>query len=68
MRRPAEIWTVSRATGRPRELPFDVRQKMLRRSRRRSTIHRMTNDGLWIALLAGGGILVLAEVIVAVRA
>jgi hypothetical protein len=25
----------------------------------------MTSDGLWIALLAGGGILVLAEVIVA---
>ncbi|MEA2654691.1 MAG: hypothetical protein QOI23_56 [Chloroflexota bacterium] len=64
MRRPAEIWTVSRATGR-RELPFDVRQRMLRRSRRRSTIHRMTSDGLWIALLTGGGILVLAEVIVA---
>jgi hypothetical protein len=64
MRRPAEIWTVSRATGR-RELPFDVRQRMLRRSRRRSTIHRMTSDGLWIALLAGGGIFVLAEVIVA---
>jgi hypothetical protein len=36
---------------------------MLRRTRRQIIIHRLTDDALWIALLATVGILVATELI-----
>ncbi len=47
------------------ETPFAVRLRMLRRSRRRSTIQRMTDNVLWVAVFAVVGIIVATELIVA---
>jgi len=56
---------VDRRQPRPPELPFAVRLRMLRRTRRRMAIRLLTGEALWIALLAGVGIFVATELIVA---
>jgi hypothetical protein len=38
---------------------------MLRRSRRRTTLHRLTDEALWVAVLLAMGIFVATEVITA---
>jgi hypothetical protein len=48
------------------ELPFDARMRMLRRSRRRLTVQRLTDNALWIALLLALGVVVATELIAAV--
>lgn len=52
--------------GRAPELPYAVRLRMLRRARRRMTINRLTDNALWIALIAAAGIIVATELIVAI--
>lgn len=48
------------------ELPFAVRLQMLRRSRRRMTFHRLTDNALWVAFLAAMGIFVATGLIAAI--
>ncbi len=45
------------------ELPFNVRQKLLRRSRRRRTLLYLRNDTVWLFLLITMAILVATQLI-----
>jgi hypothetical protein len=52
--------------GTLQELPFDVRMRILRRSRRRLTVQRLTDNALWIGLLLTLGAVVATELFAAV--
>lgn len=52
--------------GHYQELPFAVRMRMLRQARRRMTLHQLTDEALWIAIVAAVVIIVATELIVAI--
>jgi hypothetical protein len=60
-----EVSRVNRARGQLHELPFDVRLRMLRRSRLRQTAQRLKGEVLWVAVFAAVAIIVATQLIVA---
>jgi hypothetical protein len=57
---------MNRMRGMFNELSFDARMRRLRRSRRRLTYQRLTDNALWIAIVAGLGIVIATELIAAI--
>jgi len=47
------------------ELPFEVRLLMLRQSRRRLTVHRLTNNAFWVAVMSAIAIIAAIELMAA---
>lgn len=47
-------------------LSFDKRLRLLRRSRRRMTVHKLTDNLLWVAIFAALFAVVATELVVAV--
>jgi hypothetical protein len=64
--RNREASRMNRVQGTLHELPFDARMRMLRRSRRRLTVQRLTDNALWIGLLLTLGAVVATELYAAV--
>jgi len=52
--------------GTLQELPFDARMRILRRSRRRLTVQRLTDNVLWIVIVLALGAVVATELVAAV--
>ena len=48
------------------ELSFDARMRRVRKSRRRLVYQRLTDNALWIAIVAGLGVVVATELLAAV--
>lgn len=57
---------MSRVRGTSGTLSFDDRLRRLRRSRRRLVFQRLTDNALWIAIVAGLGIVVATQLLAAV--
>jgi hypothetical protein len=57
---------MNRVLGTLQELPFDARMRMLRKSRRRMAVQRLTDNVLWIAIVLALGVVVATELIAAV--
>ena len=53
-------------TGTLHALPFEARMRMLRRSRRRLTVQRLTDNVIWIVIVVAFGVVVATEFIAAV--
>lgn len=67
-RRALRYWEgtwLDRSQGRPRDLPFDVRLRMLRRARRRLNFLRVTDNVLWLGVFAALAIVIATELFVA---
>jgi hypothetical protein len=48
------------------ELPFEARMRMLRRSRRRLTVQRLTDNVIWVVVVLALGAVVATELVAAV--
>jgi hypothetical protein len=48
------------------ELPFEARMRLLRKSRRRLTLQRLTDNALWLVVLLVLGVVVATELFAAV--
>ena len=57
---------MNRNIGTPVELPFAVRQRKLRRTRRSRALHYLGANTVWMIVLAGMAVIVAAELIGAI--
>jgi hypothetical protein len=48
------------------ELPFDARMRLMRKSRRRLAVQRITDNVLWIVIVLALGVVVATELVAAV--
>ena len=64
--RNREAARMNRVQGTLHELPFDARMRILRRSRRRLTVQRLTDNVLWIVIVLALGAVVATELVAAV--
>jgi len=64
--RTREVARLSRIRGISDELSFDARMRRMRKSRQRLVFQRITDNALWIAIMAALGVVVATELIAAV--